>query len=68
MRKTKVIDFLQTLILPPNSGENLNSKSPKFGGFRGHSRIYARNLHELSLMNLAMKMDFQDRSNVWHLT
>jgi hypothetical protein len=27
---------------PPNSGGNRSSKSPKIGGFRGHSRIYAR--------------------------
>jgi hypothetical protein len=40
----------------------MSSKSPKIGGFRGHSRIYARDAHELAFTNLAMKMDFQDRS------
>ncbi len=30
--------------MPPNFGGNKNLKSPRIGGFRGHSNIYARGL------------------------
>ncbi len=30
--------------MPPQFWGEPNSKSPNFGGFRGHSRIYARGL------------------------
>jgi len=30
--------------MPPNFGGRIHSKSPRVGGFRGHSRIYVRGL------------------------
>ncbi len=61
---TARIDLLQKLNYAPPApqfwGEN-TLKFPRIGGFRGHSSIYARDVHELTFTNLAMKMDFQDR-------